>query len=175
MTETRDPALFFRTGNSARSTLAGSILSNESGGRFEDPSAGRRPKGAVDPHALTDLDALGYRARGFASTSRDVETEADVPHKDLIFSVCKSAAVNACPAWTGPPMAAPWGVEDPAAVEASEVSIQQNVAQAARFLKTGIVTVIQLSLAPLNRLALQTGRCQISTMVRSMKPEGKPT
>jgi len=74
---------------------------------------------------------------------------------DFIFTVCDSAAGEACPVWIGHPMAAHWGVEDPAAVVGSEVDIQRAFAQAARFLKNRITAFINLPLASIDRMALE--------------------
>ena len=132
MTDKTYNVLFLCTGNSARSILAESILNKEGGGRFKAFSAGSQPKGEVNPHALKELEALGYPSTGFSSKSWDVFAEPGAPQMDFIFTVCDSAAGEACPVWIGHPMTAHWGVEDPAAVVGSEVEIQRAFAQAAR-------------------------------------------
>ena len=96
MTDKTYNVLFLCTGNSARCILAASILNNEGGGRFKAFSAGSQPKGEVNPHALKELEALGHSSTGFSSKSWDVFAEHDAPQMDFIFTVCDSAAGEAC-------------------------------------------------------------------------------
>ena len=156
--------LFLCTGNSARSILAESILNAEGKGRFKAFSAGSQPKGEINPYALKELEALGYPFEGFRSKSWDEFAEPGAPKMDFIFTVCDSAAGEACPVWIGHPMTAHWGIEDPAAVEGSEVEKARAFAQAARFLKNRIMSFISLPLASLDRLALETHLRQIGAM-----------
>ena len=173
MTDKTYNVLFLCTGNSARSILTESILNNEGGGRFKAFSAGSQPKGEVNPHALTELEALGYPSTGFSSKSWDVFAEHGAPQMDFIFTVCDSAAGEACPVWIGHPMTAHWGVEDPASVVGSDVEIQRAFAQAARFLKNGIMAFINLPLASIDRMALETRLRQIGAMEGTTSPAGK--
>ena len=173
MTDKTHNVLFLCTGNSARSILAESILNNEGGGRFKAFSAGSQPKGEVNPHALTELEALGYPSTGFSSKSWDVFAEPNAPQMDFIFTVCDSAAGEACPVWIGHPMTAHWGVEDPAAAVGSDVEIQRAFAQAARFLKNRIMAFINLPLASIDRMALETRLRQIGAMEGTTSTEGK--
>ena len=39
---------------------------------------------------------------------------------DLIITVCANAAGEVCPVWPGKPLAARWGVADPAAAKGSD-------------------------------------------------------
>ena len=173
MTDKTYNVLFLCTGNSARSILAESILNKEGRGRFKAYSAGSQPKGEVNPHALKELETLGYQSTGFSSKSWDVFAETGSPEMDFIFTVCDSAAGEACPVWIGHPMTAHWGVEDPAAVEGSDVEIQRAFAQAARFLKNRIMAFITLPIASIDRMALETKLRQIGAMEGSTSPEGK--
>ncbi len=165
--------LFLCTGNSARSILAESILNKEGGGRFRAFSAGSQPKGEVNPHALKELEALGYSATGFSSKSWDVFAEPGAPQMDFIFTVCDSAHGEACPVRIGHPMTAHWGVEDPAAVDGSEVEIQRAFATAARFLKNRIMAFLSLPHSSIDKLALEQQLRQIGQMEGSTQPQEK--
>jgi protein-tyrosine-phosphatase len=147
--------LFLCTGNSARSIMAESMLNVEGKGRFRAFSAGSHPKGAVHPWAIRTLDALGYPSSGFSSKGWDVFAEPGAPHMDFIFTVCDDAAGEACPVWLGHPATAHWGIEDPAAVEGSEVEKGRAFAQAARYLKNRISLFVNLPLATIDKLSLQ--------------------
>ncbi|MFS8121105.1 arsenate reductase ArsC [Rhizobium sp. BR 250] len=174
MTEKIYNVLFLCTGNSARSILAESILAKEGEGRFNAYSAGSQPKGKVNPHALKELAALGYPSSGFASKSWDEFAGPDAPQMDFIFTVCDSAAGEACPVWIGHPMTAHWGIEDPAAIVGSEVEIQRAFAQAARFLKNRITAFVSLPLQSIDRMALETRLHNIGAMEGATVPQGNP-
>jgi arsenate reductase len=175
MTDKTDNVLFLCTGNSARSILAESILNKEGGGRCKAYSAGSQPKGEVNPHALKELETLGYSSTGFSPKRRDVFAETGSPEIDFIFTVCDSAAGEACPVWIGHLMTAHRGVEDPAAVVGTEVEIRRAFAQAARFLKNRITALLNLAVASIDRLPLEQHVRQIGSLegasVKSPKAE----
>lgn len=104
------------TGNSARSILLESILSQCSDGRITAYSAGSQPAGAVTPGALAQLERVGLPVTGFRSKSWDEFATNDAPQMDLVITVCGNARDESCPVWIGAPVTAHWGVEDPACV-----------------------------------------------------------
>jgi arsenate reductase len=74
----------------------------------------------VNPVALETLAAHGVplpNAGQPRSKSWDEFAQPDAPQLDFIFTVCASAAGEACPVWPGHPATAHWGIADPAHVE----------------------------------------------------------
>src|ERR1700720_1942590 len=122
--------LFLCTGNSARSILAESILRKLGAERFNAYSAGSHPKGRVNPLALKTLEAFEYLVEGFRSKSWEEFTAPDAPMLDFVFTVCDSAAREACPVWLGLPMTGHWDIEDPAAVEGTDLEKERAFNQA---------------------------------------------
>ncbi|KQT08316.1 MAG: arsenate reductase ArsC [Bradyrhizobium sp.] len=148
--------LFLCTGNSARSVLAESILRKDGAGRFRSFSAGSTPKGAVHPLALRTLQSMDYPIDGMRSKSWLEFAAADAPVMDFVFTVCDNAAGEACPVWPGQPMTAHWGIEDPAAVEGTEIERLAAFSRAFRYLKNRIGAFVNLPLSGIDRLSLGT-------------------
>lgn len=151
--------LFLCTGNSARSILAESILRKDGAGRFRSFSAGSMPKGAVNPWALKVLASYGYPTDGLTSKSWEVFAAPGAPEMDFVLTVCDSAAGEACPLWPGQPITAHWGIEDPAAVEGSDIDKERAFVMAFRHLKNRISLLVSLPIISLSRLVL-TSRLQ---------------
>lgn len=148
--------LFLCTGNSARSVLAESILRKDGRGRFRSFSAGSTPKGAVHPLALRTLQSMDYPIDGMRSKSWLEFAAADAPVMDFVFTVCDNAAGEACPVWPGQPTTAHWGIEDPAAVEGTEIERLAAFSTAFRYLKNRIGAFVNLPLSGIDRLSLGT-------------------
>ncbi|WP_265944878.1 arsenate reductase ArsC [Dechloromonas sp. A34] len=108
------------TGNSARSILGEALFNHLGKGRIRAFSAGSQPSGKVNPLALETLAAHGVpwpNAGQPRSKSWDEFAAPGAPRLDFIFTVCASAAGEACPIWPGHPATAHWGIADPAHVE----------------------------------------------------------
>ncbi len=146
--------LFLCSGNTARSVLAEGVLRKDGAGRFHAFSAGSHPKGAIHPFAIKTLAAFGYPTDGFRSKSWDEFARAGAPPMDFVFTVCDSAAGEACPIWPGHPITAHWGVEDPAAVEGSDIEKERAFTAAFRFLRNRISAFLALPLASLDEMTI---------------------
>jgi len=173
MSEPTYNVLFLCTGNTARSIMAEGILRKDGAGRFNAFSAGSHPKGAVNPFALKTLAAYGYPADGFRSKSWDEFATPGAPKMDFVFTVCDSAAGEVCPVWPGQPMTAHWGIEDPAAVEGSDIDKQRAFNEAFRYLRNRISAFTSLPLKNIEKLVLSARLTEIGRMEGSALEPGK--
>ena len=154
MSNSKYNVLFLCTGNSARSVIAESVLRKDGAERFNAFSAGSHPKGAVNPFAIKVLGAYGYPTDGFRSKGWDEFAVPGPPELDFVFTVCDTAAGEACPVWPGQPMTAHWGIEDPAAVEGTDIEKERAFNTAFRYLKNRISVFTSLPIRSLDRLTL---------------------
>ncbi|WP_297489176.1 arsenate reductase ArsC [Acidocella sp.] len=148
--------LFLCTGNTARSIMAEAILAKDGAGHFRAFSAGSHPKGMVNPFALKTLESFGYPIAGLRSKAWDEFAVPGAPKMDFVFTVCDNAAGEMCPVWPGQPMTAHWGIEDPAAVERSDMQKEAAFVQAFRYLKNRISVFTSLPLRSIGQMALGT-------------------
>jgi arsenate reductase len=130
------------------------------------------PKGDVHPLALRTLESLDYPTDGMRSKSWQEFAAAGAPAMDFVFTVCDNAAGEACPVWPGQPMTAHWGIEDPAAVEGTDLQKQAAFMTAFRFLKNRISIFSNLPLRGIDKLSLGTklreiGRSEGATSFRN--------
>ena len=159
--------LFLCTANSSRSIVAEAILNREGRGRFRAFSAGSKPRGAVNPHALALLKNAQFDVSGFRSKSWDEFAASDAPRMDFVFTVCDDAAGETCPLWPGQPMTAHWGVPDPAKATGSDAEIALAFADAYRMLATRIAIFVSLPMTKLDKLSLQQRLHDIGKMDRT--------
>jgi arsenate reductase len=154
MTDRAYNVLFLCTGNTARSILAESILRKQGAGRFNAFSAGSHPKDVVNPFALKALAACGYPVEGLRSKAWDEFAAPDAAKMDFVFTVCDNAAGEACPFWPGAPISAHWGIEDPAAVEGTDIEKERAFAHAFRYLRNRISQFTALPIESLDKMSL---------------------
>ncbi len=164
MSETTYNVLFLCTQNSARSIMAECLLRRWGAGRFNAFSAGSHPAGAVNPHTLATLQAFNYKTDGLRSKSWDEFAQPGAPALDFVFTVCDQTAGEFCPVWTGTPLTAHWGVEDPSAAQGSEDKIMKAFRRAYVELESRIKIFSSLRVEALDKLTLQSSLHMIGTV-----------
>jgi arsenate reductase len=162
--------LFLCTGNSGRSILAESILRKLGAGRFAAFSAGSHPKGVVNPFALKVLESLEYPTDGLRSKSWEEFSRPGAPTMDFVFTLCDDAAKETCPVWPGQPMTAYWGIEDPAAVEGTDIQKEAAFVLAARYVKNRISVFVALPIKSVDALSLTAKLRDIGRLEGASKP-----
>ena len=170
MTDRVFNVLFLCTGNTARSILAESILRKVGAGRFAAYSAGSHPKGVVNPFALKVLERLEFPIDGLRSKNWQEFSRPGAPTMDFVFTLCDDAAREACPVWPGQPMTAHWGIEDPAAVEGTDIRKEAAFVAAARYVKNRISAFVALPIRSLDKLSLTAKLNEIGTLEGASKP-----
>ena len=170
MAEPTFNVLFLCTGNSARSILAESILRKEGKGRFRAFSAGSHPKGVVNPFAPKVLESYQYPTNNLRSKSWDEFAAPGAPAMDFVFTVCDTAAAETCPVWPGQPMTAHWGIEDPAAVEGTDIQKEAAFVLATRYLKNRISIFTNLPIKSLDKMALNAKLREIGQLEGATRP-----
>ncbi|MGR3503969.1 arsenate reductase/protein-tyrosine-phosphatase family protein [Pseudaestuariivita sp.] len=147
--------LFICTGNSARSIFAEAILRKEAGDRFAAYSAGTQPRSKPNPYALEVLAQKGHDTSVLEAKALSVFQGDEAPDFDFVFTVCNQAANEECPAWTGQPVSAHWGMPDPVKVEGSDAEKSLAFQHSYGALLNRIKAFTALPIASLDRIALQ--------------------
>jgi protein-tyrosine-phosphatase len=147
--------LFICTGNSARSILSEATLNHLGKGRFEAYSAGSKPTGQVNPHALEALATAGIPTHGLSSKSWDRFVGEDAPPLDIVVTVCDSAASEPCPVLFGDFVRTHWGLPDPAAATGSPVAIHEAFRQAHRLITRRLMALLDLPVETMRAEALK--------------------
>jgi len=148
--------LFLCTGNSARSILAECVLNRLGQGGFRAFSAGSSPKGEVHPYALELLHRQNYPTKLLRSKSWNEFAVPGAAPLDFVFTVCDNAAGEVCPVWPGQPMTAHWGMPDPVTVQGNEAERRLAFADTMRMLHIRIGIFVNLPIASLDKLSLQS-------------------
>jgi protein-tyrosine-phosphatase len=175
MPDTAFNVLFLCTGNSARSIMGEAILNKIGAGRFRAYSAGSKPKGTVNPNTLALLREQGHETTSLRSKSWDEFANIGAPRFDFVFTVCDSAAAEACPVWPGQPMTAHWGIPDPAEASGSPAEVMLAFRDAYRMLHQRISVFASLSIRGLDRLSLRNKLTEIGRMDGATAKAAEPT
>ena len=171
--EKRYNVLFLCTGNSARSIMAEAILNWKGRPFFHAYSAGSHPAGFVRPEALAQIESARIPVESFSSKSWDEFARPGAPQMDFVFTVCDNAAGETCPVWPGQPTSAHWGIEDPAAVQGTDIEKEAAFVAALRYLRNRISIFMNLPLRSIDQLSLTTKLREIGKLEGSTNPHPK--
>jgi arsenate reductase len=89
------------------------------------------------------------------SKSWDEFAQPGAPALDFVVTVCDNAAGDVCPVWSGQPVTAHWGVEDPAAMAGTDTEKWGAFRQAFNVLERRIRIFTSLPVDSLDGLALK--------------------
>ena len=153
--------LFLCTANSARSIMAEALLNSLGGARLRAYSAGSHASGRVNPLAIDALQRYGYRADGLRSKSWNEFTGDRAPSIDFVITVCDNAAAEVCPVFPGRPVAAHWGVPDPAAVEGTGDEKRAAFSAALTVLRRRVQQLTSLPFDSVDKIALRSALREI--------------
>ena len=149
--------LFLCTHNSARSILAEALLNHLGQGKFKAYSAGSSPRENQKPNplAILTLEKAGISTAGLSSKSWDVFAEPNLPHMDLVITVCDNAAGEVCPYWPGHPATAHWGYADPSQGSGSDAEKLEAFTQTLHQIKRRLEIFINLPSAQLDKSTIE--------------------
>lgn len=140
------------TGNSCRSIIAEALINALGEGRFVAASAGSQPTGHVHPRALEVLSDHGIDTGKHRSKSWQ---DPEIPHSDLVITVCDNAAGEACPVWLADTPRVHWGISDPATARGSNREVRAVFDQCYRQLRRRIEALASLEPQKLDPETLQ--------------------
>lgn len=163
MTEGKYNVLFICTGNSARSIFAEAIMKDVAGDTFNVYSAGSTPNSELNPFAIEMLEKRGMDTSHLRSKSIAEFQSSTAPQFDFVFTVCDLAANEECPAWSGQPVSAHWGLPDPVKATGTDAEKRLAFQQTFGAMSNRIKAFAALPIASLDRASLQSHVDQIGT------------
>lgn len=163
MTDGTYNVLFICTGNSARSIFAEAIMKDVAGDTFNVYSAGSTPNSELNPFAIEMLEKRGMDTSHLRSKSIAEFQSSTAPQFDFVFTVCDLAANEECPAWSGQPVSAHWGLPDPVKATGTDAEKRLAFQQTFGAMSNRIKAFAALPIASLDRASLQSHVDQIGT------------
>jgi arsenate reductase (thioredoxin) len=115
----------------------------------------RQPSERKGSLALRQLQEARLPTYPLRSKVWDEFGRPGAPQLDFVFTVCDNAAKEVCPIWPGQPMAAHWGVPDPADVAGTPEQIARAFRDAFIMLERRISLFVCLPLKSLDSLAIK--------------------
>lgn len=156
--------LILCTGNSCRSILAEAIINKYGNGRIAAYSAGSKPAGQVNPHALALLKAKGFDVCVLRSKNWDEFSGPNAPALDMVITVCGNAAGETCPVFLGAPVRGHWGVEDPADATGTDAEVREVFEETYRLLQMRVEALLAFDFENSSDIAIIAQLAKIGRM-----------
>lgn len=137
--------LYICTHNRCRSILSEAITNAKGEGLLTAKSAGSQPSGEVHPLSIKYLDEANYPTNGLTSKSWD---ELEAFEADVIFTVCDSAAGEACPLWFGNSLKLHWGLADPSKLDGSDAEKAQAFQHCIQSIEQRVAKLVAIAKLP---------------------------
>lgn len=150
--------LFLCTHNSVRSIIAEAILNTLGQGKFKGYSAGTKPKGSLEPRALSLLQLMKHPVGGLRSKSVEEFSGPDAPAFDFIITLSDPTDGEPAPRLPGHPVTAQWTFPDPSRFETgeyAEAEIAAEFAETYKDIHALLSTFVSLPHESLDRLSLE--------------------
>jgi protein-tyrosine-phosphatase len=109
------------------------------------------------------------------SKSWDEFSRTGAPRFDFVFTVCDSAAAEACPVLPGQPITAHWGIPDPAEARGTPAEVMLAFREAFRMLHQRNSTFASLPIRSLDDLSLRNRLKEIGRMDGATAKAPEPT
>jgi len=148
--------LFICVGNSARSIFAECLMRELGGGKFNAYSAGVHHYDALNPYAVDLLRKNSHSVDGLRPKSVNEFQGDGAPPLDFVFTVCDDSANEDCPAWEDQPISSHWNIPDPVKATGNDGERAVAFNEAYRMLRQRISTFVELPIASLDRVSLQS-------------------
>ncbi len=148
--------LFLSQRNSARSMIAEAILNRIGHPHFIAYSAGVDPASGIDPETRELLSATGYSPDTLHPKHYRDFGAGDAQKLDFVFTLSDTAAGEPLPEWPGLPVTAHWASSDPVAATGEPWERKQAFSRAMAELERRLKIFINLPLASLDRLSIQS-------------------
>ena len=162
--------LFLCTGNTGRSILAERFCAKMGRVVFAPSPRAATPNGEFNPFALRVLESLDYPTDGLRSKGWEEFAAPGAPEMISCSPSATTRRARACPVWPGQPMTAHWGIEDPAAVEGTDIQKEAAFVTAARYIKNRISAFTSLPIKSLDRLSIAAKVREIGKIHGATKP-----